>query len=451
MDLEDMRDSVVGDVVLPADPAYGQASATLMWPGAPAVVVRPKGTSDVVAALRYAVANDLVVSARSGGHGEPGFGTNVGGVVIDMSAMSAVQVLDPDRRVVRLGSGATWTEVARALAAHRMSLTSGDTGTVGVGGLLLGGGMGWMVRKYGLTIDNLIAATVVTADGSVRRVSEGEHPDLFWAIRGGGGNFGIAVDFDAVAHPMSKVVAGTIQYRMDDVPRLMRRWWDAVQGAVDELSTAFCVMPSMGGSRPGLIVFCCYAGDDADAAMRSIGPLLEVGTVTGHDVGLKPYGDVLHTGLPPASGSRVISRNTLVRALNDDLITVLADTVGSGRGNGPFVLRNIGGAMSRVPVDATAFAHRDAQVLVLAKTTVPIESTEAQLADTLRPWEQIEPFGIGSYVNFLGTATAADLANCYPPDTYRRLAEAKAAYDPSNLFNQNHNIQPGVTDAVPRR
>lgn len=442
MKLESLWTEALGDIVSPADPGYLEASSTFIWTGAPALVVRPRDTSGIAVALRHAVANDLLVSVRSGGHGEPGFGTNAGGLVIDMSLINTVQVLDSRRRVVRVGSGATWTDVARALHPHGLSLTSGDTGSVGVGGLTLGGGIGWMIRKYGLTIDNLLAATIVTADGSVLRVSANEHPDLFWAIRGGGGNFGVVVDFDLVAHPFSSVVAGTILYRMEDVPGLMRRWWDGVQDAVDELTTAFCVMPQMGGDPPMVIVACCYAGDDTEAALAAIDPLLRLRTVIGHDVGLKPYFELLHEGVRPPRGIRMVSRNSLVPAMTEGLFTVLGDTFGSGQGNGPFVLRHIAGAMSRYPAASTAFAHRDTEVMVLAKTFLPIESTDEQVAAALRHWEGVESFGVGSYVNFLGTATADDIANSYPPSTYLRLAEVKAVYDPSNLFDQNHNIKP---------
>ncbi|WP_167215880.1 FAD-binding oxidoreductase [Kribbella shirazensis] len=442
MGLESWWSKALGDIVLPANPDYAEASSTYIWTGSPAVVVRPRDTLGIAAALRHAVANDLVVSVRSGGHGEPGFGTNNGGLVIDLSLINRVQVLDAHHRVVRLGAGATWTDVARALHPHGLSISSGDTGTVGVGGLILGGGIGWMIRKYGLTIDTLLAATIVTADGTVLRVSATEYPDLFWAIRGGGGNFGVVVDFDLVAHPFSSVVGGTILYRMDDVPALMRRWWDGVQGAVDELSTAFCVMPALGGDPPMVMVACCYAGDDTEAALAAIDPLLRPRTVIGHDIALRPYFELLHDAVPPPPGIRIVSKNVLVPEMTERLFTVLGDIFGSGQGSGPFVLRHIGGEMSKLPAAATAFAHRDAEVMVLAKTSLPIESTDEQVSRALRHWEGIQPFGIGSYVNFHGTATADDIANSYPAATYRRLAEVKAVYDPSNLFDQNHNIKP---------
>jgi len=204
------------EVLRPGDDGYHAAARSFFAKGEPALVVRPRGPDEVAAALAHAARHALVVSVRSGGHSPLGHGTNTGGMVIDLAHLNDVQVLDAERRLVRVGGGATWGRVAAALDPHGWSLTAGDTNNVGVGGLTLGGGVGWLVRRHGLAIDNLVGARVVTADGRLLTTSQGEHPDLFWALRGGGGNFGVVIDFDFLAQPVSTVHFGTVAYRLDD-------------------------------------------------------------------------------------------------------------------------------------------------------------------------------------------------------------------------------------------
>ena len=216
--------SMAAEVLRPGDDGYDDAARAFFATGRPAVVVRPGDPDEVATALRHAVRHDLAVSVRSGGHSPLGHSTNTGGMVIDLAHLDAVEVLDADRRLVRVGGGATWGKVSAALDPHGWALTAGDTADVGVGGLTLGGGIGWLVRRYGLAVDNLVGARVVTADGRLVTASADEHPDLFWALRGGGGNFGVVVDFDFVAQPVSTVHYGMITYQVDDPADLLRRW-----------------------------------------------------------------------------------------------------------------------------------------------------------------------------------------------------------------------------------
>src|SRR5829696_6935161 len=201
--LAELNDHIVGEVVLPGSPTYDELRKVFNHAGSPAVIIRGQSTDDLVAALRFAREFHLPVSVHSGGHGLSGLATNNGGLVLDLTHFNKVELLDPERGLVRIGAGARWGEVAKALAAHGLTISSGDTNQVGVGGLTLGGGIGWMVRKFGLTIDSLQAAEIVTADGRTLRVSENEHPDLFWALRGGGGNFGVVTSFEFEAHPVT--------------------------------------------------------------------------------------------------------------------------------------------------------------------------------------------------------------------------------------------------------
>ena len=442
MDLQELKNTIEGSVLLPSDGEYAVAATTYAGTGEPSVVVRPSGAADVTAAIGYAVANELVLSVKSGGHSGVGFGTNTGGVVIDMSSLKSVEVLDAAARTVRIGSGATWGEVADALREPGLAITSGDTLSVGVGGLAQGGGLGWMVRKYGLAIDNLIGAEIVTADGQVRRVSAEENQDLFWAIRGGAGNVGVVTTFDFTAAPVRNVIAGTIQYQRDDLQGLLRGWRDAMRSAPEELTTAFLIFPAFGPEiPPGAAAFVCYADDDEQAGMAAIEPLLRIGTVKEHDVASKPYGDILEEAHPPP-GLKIAAKNTYLPEVTDELITAVDAQFGE-TGAGVVFLRSLGGAMNRVAADATAFAHRDSEGLVVAGMFMPADTPDAD-ADLIveKAWGPLAALGRGAYPGFTSTNTERDIADIFPAATHTRLAEIKREYDPANLFNQNHNVKP---------
>lgn len=427
----------------PGDEGYDDAARVFFTTGRPAVVVRPRGPDDVATALDHAVRHDLAVSVRSGGHGALGNATNVDGMVVDLTHLDHVQVLDTDSRIVRIGAGATWGQVADRLDPHGWAITAGDTRGVGVGGLTLGGGVGWLVRRHGLAIDNLVGARVVTADGRFRQVSADRESELFWALRGGGGNFGVVVDLDFVAQDVPTVHFGTVTFRIDDPADLLRRWRDAMRAAPEELSTQLALVPGMGGAEPTAMLHLCFAGDrgtevtEADAAIE---PLLEIGTVQRAHLAERRYGEVLEDAEPPA-GMRMAVRNTLVPDLDDELVTALADV---HQGPAPMVLalRSLGGAFGRVPSSATAFAHRDAEVMVIGMAMLPGTATDDDVDRALLPWRDVAARGTGAYVNFQGAASAEDLAAIYPPATYARLQAIKRAYDPANLFAQNHNITP---------
>jgi FAD/FMN-containing dehydrogenase len=427
------------EALRPGDDGYDAAARVFFASGEPALVVRPRDPEEVAAVLAHAMRRDLAVSVRSGGHSPLGQSTNTGGMVIDLSHLDHVQVLDAGRRLVRVGGGATWGRVAAALDPHGWGLTAGDTSNVGVGGLTLGGGIGWMVRLHGLAIDNLVGARVVTADGRLLMTSEDEHPDLFWALRGGGGNFGVVVDFDFVAQPVTNLHFGSVAYRLDDPADLLGRWRDAMRVAPEELSSTLVLMP--GEAR----VLLCYAGEpgtevaDVDAAIE---PLFELGTVTKASVRERRYADILEDAQHPP-GVRLVVRNTLVPALDDAVIA----TIGRLQTQVTAV-RSLGGAFGRVPTDATAFAHRDAEAMVVGMVMLPETATDAEVEGALVPWREVAAHGTGTYVNFQGSATAEDLAAAYPPATYARLAAVKRAYDPANRFALNHNVEPAPMEPV---
>jgi FAD/FMN-containing dehydrogenase len=440
---------LMADALRPGDDGYDAAARTFFATGHPDVIVRPREPGDVTAAIRYATAHRLAISVRSGGHSPLGHSTNTAGMVIDLRRLDHIEILDTERRLVRIGGGATWGRVAEALAPYRWAITAGDTSDVGVGGLTLGGGIGWMVRQHGLTIDNLVGARVVTADGRLLQTSQAERPDLFWALRGGGGNFGVVVDFDFLAQPVGRMHFGTVTYRFDEPADLMARWRDAMQAAPEELSSTLALSPRIPGATPSLVVLLCYAdppGATASQADTSIRPLLELGTTTAASISECDYGDILeHAAHPP--GLRLAMRNAFFPTLDADTIARILQVHDSGVPTA-IAVRGLGGAFSRTPSNATAFAHRDASAMVVALLMIPDSVSEAQVEHALVCWRLVESQGVGSYLNFQGAATAADLAAVYPPETYARLARIKQAYDPDNLFALNHNIEPARVDRL---
>ncbi len=289
--------SLRGELILPGDPAYEAARG--VWNGAsdcyPAMIVRCADVEDVIAAIKFAREQNMAVSVRSGGHSPAGYGTNEGGMVIDLLHMKAITV-DPEQRTARLEPGLTWNEVAQTLQPYGLALTSGDTGTVGVSGLLLGGGIGWMVRKYGLTLDHLRAVELVTADGQFLRASADEHTDLFWGLRGGGGNFGIATAFEVDLHPAGIVLGGAVFYEMAEAEVILREYAHYSLTAPEELTSMALLMaappapfiPPAKQGAPVVAIFLCYTGDLAQGE-QVVAPLRKLGTVVADVIAPIPY------------------------------------------------------------------------------------------------------------------------------------------------------------------
>jgi FAD/FMN-containing dehydrogenase len=438
--------SAGSEVLAPGQDGYQESAVTLFASGTPELVVRPGDASGVAAALRHAAEAGLPVSVRSGGHSLAGFGTHTSGMVIDLRNLRSVRILDHGTRRVRVGAGATWGAVAGTLGQAGLALTSGDTASVGVGGLTLGGGIGWFVRKHGLAIDNLAGADLVTASGQQVRTDDERHAGLFWALRGGGGNFGVAVGFDFIAQPVASVHYGAIVYRLDGgsggpvsaLPPLIARWRDLVRASDESLTTALTLVPPRPGQPATVMARCCYAGADAGAAAAALAPFRRLAPVAADGVRLVPYAGVLdEEGMPP--GVRVEMRNAFFRALLEEDIAGIVELFAAGC---MVELRGLGGAFGRVPSDATAFAHRDAEVLLVAASAVPPGAPPELASRALAAWPAVAARGSGAYVGLLGSADAADVAAAYPPATHERLATIKRHYDPGNVFRRNHNIRP---------
>jgi FAD/FMN-containing dehydrogenase len=441
--LETLRREFGGDIVEPGAAEYESARRTVLASGSPARVLRPGSVEDVQAGVRFAAGTGLVLSVRGGGHGYAGFGTNDGGVVIDLGRLASVDIIDKERHLVRIGGGATWGQVAAALAPHGLAISSGDTKSVGVGGLTLSGGIGWKVRKYGLALDNLAGAEVVTADARVVRASAEENPELFWAIRGGGGNVGIVTAFEFAAHPTTDVFYGTIAFPASEAAAVLQGWAEYLRAAPEELTSFVdAANPVAGGPEAPVEIHVAVDSDDPQVAAGAIDPIRRLGTVIGDDVALEPYADTLVDGATPPPGLEFVTRSAFVdRESVREVLQILAELRASQRS--PFIaVRGLGGAVARVPADATAYAHRQAELMIVITAAGTSAAVAAARATVDAMWDTLAPHVHGAYANFLSSATAEDVAAVYPTQTYRRLAAAKRRYDPGNLFSRNHNVRP---------
>ncbi|TDW90798.1 FAD/FMN-containing dehydrogenase [Kribbella pratensis] len=432
-----------GEIVGPEDPGYDAASKTVLVGGSPAYVLRPTTVEDVQKAVRYAAGSGLPLAVRGGGHAFPGFGTNDGGVVIDLVNLAGIEVVDKDKYVVRIGGGATWGQVAAALAPHGLAISSGDTKSVGVGGLTLTGGIGWKVRKYGLALDSLVAAELVTAAGDVVRASADENQELFWAIRGGGGNFGIVTAFEFAAHPTTDIHFGKIVFPPNEIAEVLPRWAEYLRTAPVELtSIASFANPFLGGPEAPLEIQVAYDGDDAELAAQAIDPIRALGTVIADDVTLTPYAEVLVDGVVPPPGIQFATRSAFVdKDSVPEVLRILAEA-GTSQGSPVIAVRSVGGAVAQVADDATAYAHRQAELMFVTMTVGPPPVIEATRPARQQLWDRLSPQVSGAYANFLSEAEDADVAAVYPAETYERLAAVKREYDPENVFAGNHNVKP---------
>ena len=449
-----------GDLITADHANYDTARA--VWNGAvdrrPRLIARCSGTADVAAAVRFARDHDLEIAVRGGGHNVAGTAVCDEGIVIDLSAMRAVWV-DPTGRIARVQGGALWRDVDHETQAHGLATTGGIVGHTGVAGLTLGGGIGFLMRKHGLAVDNLLEAEVVTADGRVIRTSPDEYPDLFWGLRGGGGNFGVVTSFRFALHPAGPtMIAGPIFWAADDTTDVLRLYRDFAAQAPDELGTVVRLgtvppladIPEDLHWRPAIAIDCCYAGaiEDGERVMRVLrrhgAPLLDLISPTRYADHQCALDDTL------LHGWHYYWKSTNLARLSDDTIAVIADH--AYRASSPrsySAMFHMGGAVARVPHDATAYAGRDVtHNIVIDGVWLPDESGEraaVEAAWARRFLQALQPHGVPSvYVNFLDSDDdTSRVRQAYGDTTYRRLAEVKARYDPDNAFHHNKNILPG--------
>jgi FAD/FMN-containing dehydrogenase len=451
--LQELRDSLRGELVLPGDDAYDEARG--VWNGMidrrPSLIVRCTGTSDVIAAVGFARSEGLTVAVRGGSHNVAGNATCDGGLVIDLSPMKGVRV-DAESRTVRAQGGLTWGELDAETQGFGLATTGGLVTSTGVAGFTLGGGIGWLMRKHGLACDNLISADVVTADGQTMHASETENPELLWGLRGGGGNFGVVTEFEFRLHPVSQVLGGLVAWPAEAARDILRFWRDWVGDTPDDLCTmaAFLYAPPEPFVPPhvhGMPIFAiaCFHLDLEGSAEDDLRPLRDLGPAV-DVIGPMPYAAIqrmFDAGVP--RGSRNYWRSGYVAELTDDAIdAILAHTDRIPAPLGQVHVHQLGGAMSRVPAGATAFGNRDAGFL-MNYIGLWLDSAEDHAnTDWVRAAsDAMEPYGTGArYVNFLADEGDAGVRSAYETETFTRLENLKARYDPTNFFHLNQNIKP---------
>ncbi|WP_127502958.1 FAD-binding oxidoreductase [Actinoplanes solisilvae] len=416
-------------IVLPADRRYPMLRSTFTRTCRPAMVMLPANTAEVVAALRFARDQDLPVAVRSGGHGPAGRASNDGGVVIDLSRLDDVRVLDRSRRLVRVGPGARWATVARELSPQGLAISSGDHGNVGVGGSSISGGIGWLARHWGMTVDHVRAAEVVLADGRIVRADASTEPDLFWAIRGAGVGVGIVTALEIEAAELRDVGVIRMTLLADREGEAIRRLVTYMTGAPRELSAAGMLMPY--GGEAILSTTAVYAGDDVRLMRKAVAPLrhLSSGLIKQH-IQRVPYSALLPCEqLEPNTGQRPgTTTNGLLHAMTPPAAEAISAAVFAPTPT-LIQLRSAGGAINDVPPDATAFAHRNHEVLVIGSVFPPQDSGAL---DTL--WDEIAPHMDGSYFGFESRPDAAAFRRCFPGATGDRVLELWRRYDPDEIF-----------------
>ncbi|WP_432885460.1 FAD-binding oxidoreductase [Kribbella sp. CA-245084] len=451
--LGELAEGLRGELIRPADPSYDDARS--IWNAAhdkkPALIVRCKGVADVIRAVEFARSEGLTLAVRGGGHSIPGFSTTDGGIVIDLSPMNSVRI-DPDRRQIVAQGGCTWGDVDAEAQAFGLAVTGGLVSTTGVAGFTLGGGIGWLVRKAGLACDNLIGADIVTADGRYLHTSETENPELLWALRGGGGNFGVVTSFEFKAYEVGPTVfAGLVFYPGDRAADVLRGFGTAAAGAPDDLSLAINLttapplpfLPEEVHGKPIVAVLGMWSGqpEAGDAATR---PFRELAPVVADLFGPMPY-NAMQTLLDPLFPRGL--RNYFRSAFFGDLGPTTVDALVAAHSAVPNGLselhvHHLGGAMGRVPADATAFGTRDREFIL----NVVARSEDAAGYDGAVEWARSAGNSLGpsaaSYVNFTGETNEDIVRASYPAATYERLVSIKNTYDPTNLFHLNQNIRP---------
>jgi FAD/FMN-containing dehydrogenase len=444
-----------GRVITPRHDEYEQARR--IWNGAidrkPAMIARCSGTADVVAALRHARDRGLEVAVRGGGHGVGGAAVCDDGLVVDLSDLRGVEVDPAERRVTAQG-GALWGDVDDDTQRYGLATTGGIVTHTGIAGLTLGGGIGWLMREHGMTVDNLTSAVVVTAEGAVAVAGECEEPELFWALRGGGGNFGVVTSFTYRLHEVGPVVlCGPVFWALEDAPEVLRAYRDFAAAAPDELTTivklgpapALPIVPPELRGRLVCSISSCWSGD-LSAGELALAPLRGIGTPVLDLLRPRPYGELQRLQDPTVPhGWHYYWKSGEVPALPDGLIDTLVEhTARIASPRSYTLLFQLGGAVSRVPANATAYAHRSAGFAInINGVWLPQEPiADAETAWVRQLYAAVEPYQSGVYVNFLGDEGQDRVRAAYGEATYARLAEVKRRFDPDNIFHRNQNILP---------
>jgi FAD/FMN-containing dehydrogenase len=442
---------VRGQLIRPQDDGYDEAR-TVFYGGFdchPALIVRVADPTDVSHVITLARDRGLELAIRSGGHSVAGHSTTEGGIVLDLSEMKHLEI-DTEGRTAWAETGLTAGEYTAAVGAHGLATGFGDTGSVGIGGVTLGGGVGYLVRKHGLTIDDVLAAEIVTADGELLRVDAESHPDLFWAIRGGGGNFGVVTRYHYRLHEVSTIVGGMLV--IPATPEVIASFIAEAEAAPEELSTIANVMvappmPFLPAEAHGQLIIMAmlvYAGEVGEGE-RAIAPFRALAEPIADVVRPMPYPEIY----PPEEGDyhpTAVGRTMFVDKIDRDVGEMIVEyLLASDAVMRVAQLRVLGGAMARVPAEATAFAHRSSPIMVnvaaFYEGPEDLARREAWVTDFAAALRQRED---GAYVGFLGEEGEGRVREAYPGATWERLAGIKGRYDPTNVFRLNQNIRPSA-------
>ena len=456
--IETLAGRFQGSLIGPGDSDYDEART--IWNGMidkyPVLIARAAGTVDVVEAVNFARENKLLISVRGGGHNVAGSAVGNDSLMIDLSQMKGIHV-NPQQQTARVQPGVIWRELDREAQAFGLATPGGIVSDTGVAGLTLGGGFGWLSRKYGFTIDNVISLDVVTADGKILTASVTENPDLFWGMRGGGGNFGIAVSFEFQLHPVGpQVLAGPIIYPLNAAGDVLRFYREFTAAAPEELGSMAVFLtappapfiPEELRGKPVLAIILTYVGNPEDGE-RVLQPLREFGAPLFDGVSLKPY-TAHQRSLDPGQprGHRYYWKSEYVYNISDDAIeTLIAYAAHMTSPSSRLALFHLGGAIRHLDEQAMAVSHRDAEyVLAINNGWAEAQDDEKEIQWTRDLWTAIRPFSTGGvYVNFLSADEGQDRVRAaYGPEKYDRLVELKNRYDPTNLFRLNQNIIPTI-------
>jgi FAD/FMN-containing dehydrogenase len=443
--VQGLAESLRGPLLRPGDGGYDEARK--VWNGMidrrPALIARCAGAADVIAAVRFARTHELLVSVRGGGHNITGNAVCEGGLMIDLSPMKSVRV-DPVKHTARAEAGLTWGEYNQETQAFGLASTGGVVSTTGIAGLTLGGGLGWLHGKHGLSCDNLLAADLVTAEGRFLTVSADQYPDLFWGLRGGGGNFGVVTSFEYRVHPVGPVLAGMVVHPMSRAKEVLRLYRDFCRGCPDEMVAAAALMTSHDGD-PVAVIVAAYVGDLAAGEM-AVAPLRKFGPPLVDTIAPTSYVALnkLFDAAFPYGGVQRYWKSSFLKELDDDMLEIVVTR--SAKFLSPMsnvLFFHLHGAATRVDRDATAFGLRDDQwdYDVISQWTEPAESAR-HIQWTREFWNAVEPFSTGEvYVNHLDAEEGARIRGAYS-GSYERLVALKNKYDPTNLFRLNQNIKP---------
>jgi alkanesulfonate monooxygenase SsuD/methylene tetrahydromethanopterin reductase-like flavin-dependent oxidoreductase (luciferase family)/FAD/FMN-containing dehydrogenase len=424
IDYDAIPEALAADAVEPGDPTYARVRHSYVHRGSPGLVLRPADTDQVAEAVAYARRQQVPFVARSGGHGIGGRSTNDGGIVVDLGRLDTVEVLDRERRLVRVGAGARWREVAQALSSHGLAISSGDSGDVGVGGLGTSGGIGFLARSYGLTIDHVVGADVVLADGTVVRADAEHHPDLFWAVRGAGEYVGVVTSLDLEAMELSDIVLAVIVHQVDDTADYLTRLGALTEASPRPLTPFTTLFPSDDGQTYARIML-VWAGDETEAAVGAIEPFLHLAPVVQQQAQVTPYKGIIRSTGDPAAGHRQPpTRSALVADLGDGLARTAGQMMDEGRLQ-LIQIRAFPGAAGDVAPEATAFAHRDRaySLIAIAAAGASVDEEWDAAVDAL-------------YGNFETVVTPETLAKTFPSETLARLRDVKAVYDPDSVLGR---------------